>query len=323
MSRYYFAEELNDWSGASSSERPLLEVSVDGAVVLSDRVRSVGGRVSHLSLGDLVLSYCGGKQCRVLVKMDGAVVEDGVVFPQRLRMGVSAETFCQRNFLTLSSRDRYTHLNAPEQLSWVGDDVLTVTCYWWRDGDLVTSVHSAVSRVDGAVRTADVGGRQFSGVGELVGYRVVCGSREKRYHVVPKGSLLSVSGVLFRNGFGVMEYAMMTERADEVKGEMQGLRVGGELRNYDSEPNLRIHLSYLRMTASVDGVLGDMVHSRECSVLPGREPGVLTGVQGNFVDDHSALQWGEVLFRPHGAGVVLGGLGGGGVFDDSFDSSFE
>ena len=50
---------------------------------------------------------------------------------------------------------------------------------------------------------------------------------------------------------------------------------------------------------------------------------MLTGVQGNFVDDHSALQWGEVLFRPHGAGVVLGGLGGGGVFDDSFDSSFE
>lgn len=330
------------------------EVSSDERVVYDEGFFTSGGEVCIREVWRLLVGCFGAGTClTVRVRIDASSYDSshtvslghsdsGEWVSRVYRCGVylgdwDVASFHQDHFLTLLHGEKVTCLGIDESLYYRGDEPSgTVVAYYGDGGQerFVVAGHG-VSSSDVSLKVLSVSAQSFVGGGGSVPvrYEVRCGGRYQAYAVVGDPADLRYRRFLFRNTFGVYETLFFTGRRTSKTSFVRHSFVGcGQLRGYGLEES--------RSWECGSGVVGyghgdwllDFLRSEEIILLrDGSENGggvvvLIQSEKAEWNDDDDTLLRVQFTYRSSVKDYVTlpeGYASGGGVFDDSFDDSFD
>lgn len=338
-----FPHELDRLSVAADAPTRI-RIEVGGRAVLdctlTPRDELVGRRIQLYSLAPLIadaLQPYGLCTAPFAVWLDGTKRGESVVYSCRERLNHTATEFLPLHFLTpaLSRRRTFT-AGAPVCLTWAavdeGEAPLQVTTLWSDRASTtvrttVTDLVPAKTGAEGQFRTVrfipDELKRPDGGASFVPARLVVaCGARRLTLLAAPRGEACApVTLVEYRNLFGADDtFALLGSCVEEEKNTYLTASIGGRLRTLMVTPE--------PLTKGRTGALleGDMVClrdlARSVAVTIGGQAVVVTGLDLKRDTAHHAtaeatLQWSPTVRERTVTRTA------GGVFDDTFDTTFE
>lgn len=315
-------------------------IEVDFIPRLDVRLTPANGRIELHSLFPLIadaLQPMGLCTAPFVMELDGAQVAWVTLYPCRGRLNHTAKEVLARYFLQAAfTRLRTFAPGAPVCLTWAavdkGEEPLQVTTLW--SDRASTTVRSTVTSFapttpddDGAFRTVRFDLGQLKRPDDLhtwVPARLVaaCGARRLTLLAAPSGEACApVTLVEYRNLFSAPDtFALLGSCVEEEKNTYLSASIGGRLRTLMVTPE--------PLTKGRTGALleGDIVCLRDLARSPvvtiGGDPVVVTGLDlkrdtAHHATPEATLQWSPAVKER----MVMKAAGG--VFDDTFDTTFE
>lgn len=317
-----------------------VSIEVDYIPLLDVWLTPANGRIELHSLFPLIadaLQPMGLCTAPFVMKLDGSQCAWVTLYPCRGRLNHTATEVLGRYFLQAAPACLRTFApGAPVCLTWAAvderEDPLQVTTLW--SDRASTTVRSTVTTfapvtpdADGAFRTVRFGLGQLKRPDDLhtwVPARLVvaCGARRLTLLAAPSGEACApVTVVEYRNLFGADDtFALLGSCVEEEKNSYLSAPIGGRLRTLMVTPE---PLTKGRTGALLEGdivCLRDLARSPAVSI--GGQPVVITGLDLKRDTAHHAtaeatLQWSPAVKERHVTRAA------GGVFDDTFDTTFE
>lgn len=337
-----FPHELDRLSVASNTTAHI-RIDVADQTVLNCMLTPQPGllrRIKLYSLAPLItdaLQPMGLCSAPVAVWLDGEKSQETKVYSCREGLNHTAAEFLPRHFLTPAHSCRRTFTtNAPVCLTWAavdeGEEPLRVTTLWSDRASTtvrttVTDLEPSKSGAEGQFRTVRFGLGQLKRPDDLhtwVPARLVaaCGARRLTLLAAPSGEACApVTVVEYRNLFGADDtFALLGSCVEEEKNTYLSASIGGRLRTLMVTPE--------PLTKGRTGALleGDIVCLRDLARSPavtiGGQPVVITGLDLKRDTAHHATAEGTLQWSP-ALKERLVTRAAGGVFDDTFDTTFE
>lgn len=334
-----FPHELDRLTVAATAPTRVT-IEVDFIPRLDVRLTPANGRIELHSLFPLIadaLQPMGLCTAPFVMELDGAKVAWVTLYPCRGRLNHTAKEVLARYFLQAAfTRLRTFAPGAPVCLTWAavdeGEEPLQVTTLW--SDRASTTVRSTVTHFapttpddDGAFRTVRFDLGQLKRPDDLhtwVPARLVaaCGARRLTLLAAPSGEACApVTLVEYRNLFSADDtFALLGSCVEEEKNTYLSASIGGRLRTLMVTPE--------PLTKGRTGALleGDIVCLRDLARSPvvtiGGDPVVITGLDlkrdtAHHATPEATLQWSPAVKER----MVTQAAGG--VFDDTFDTTFE
>lgn len=323
---------------AETTVETTFRVLIDGHPVFDATLIPWNGHIRLNDLSSILQDYSMGAIQRVELQYHTpAGWQQGArstVFPLYGRRSVRAVEWLARRFLTLSPPDFpvFTYSEGTDTIAWVGTErAATLTAEWISSSGAKTTQHTLPASVgaDHGVCECDVSPakipRPSDSAARLASYTVEVGARRQRYVVLPDGfSTVPATDFSFLSPFGVSATARAfapAESADHptiTTGRYAGRRIVTQI-----EPQPSVQVSFGPLPPGDTESLLQIVRAPR---IVRRSDGVpLIVTQADLKVSHSltAPAFAALTLSPTDGDPVDTSGWGGGIFDSTFDSTYE
>lgn len=339
-----FSSTIPDVEFSVSGISAAVDIAVDGERIYSETLFPVAGKICLRDLSSLLTPYARlSLSVDVLIRIaertesgNGATasIQAKVIYckAEILDNGeiVDAETFCERNFLTILRGKKVTAEGRLELLHYLGDETPTVRAYYTDDSfaDFTPPFFGPNVRI----RTIDVSAHHFRTEGKvLTSYYVRVGWRGMKF-VIDFAKPEFSPALVFENSFGCDELIYCNGLFTRSPGyERKSAVVDGLYRNYD--------IKELRTFKADTGVLCDsmadwlddlfrsyyvrLVHIKGYTARIGKEI-TITDSKSDVTSDDAEMPRFTFSFRYAQRNHNLIDIGKGvRIFDETFDYTFN
>lgn len=334
--RHCFLSELDTLTierTAVTESSCLFELRTGGDTLLSASL--VFDKKRQVVVSDLARTlrpFCGAEEesfRNVYVSINGTPHQFQPL-PNNLHLATPFGNIAPRRFLTLCPGTRPTLPTATERLSvWStdGETAPLVAHLLWAEGKEVRETTEDIvpsTFVEGGTfRTMEWHNRQFSPpspLARLLGYTVEWHGRRHTFEIVNTYDATPVTAT-FRNSFGLLDtFHFLSHRTTETKQTRATARYLDGLRLVDLDTTEEHTLHTLPLTPDTEPLLRDLLSSRE--VYIDGEAVIVTETEYKPTNSPYNLPTAAITYiYPHGTPLDLDNTRG--IFDDTFDPSFE